>query len=92
MPKRAEQAARRFFALIAPGESWHYTNHPSKRLVVAAFELYARAWSPFDIRQWEWPFTTLERREPFAGNEPWTILLDHAVRLAKPSRHKRKAA
>lgn len=82
---RAETAAKRFFARIEPGSIWDYSDHKAKPLVLAAFELYERSWAPFDIRQWEWPFATLDRGEPFVGDEPWTVLFRRAIEICHGS-------
>lgn len=54
-------------------------------LVLAAFRLYEMAWDCHyhDIRQWQWPTTTLAEGGAFDGNQPWTVLLQRAVTIAQ---------
>jgi hypothetical protein len=86
--ERTEQAARAFFNRLLPQESWDYSAHPAKALVLAAFHLYAREWAPLDVRSWEWPFDELRLvlsgggALAFTGDQPWTVLLRRAVELA----------
>jgi hypothetical protein len=88
--KRIEEAARKFFNAIAPGIPWAYTDHKAKPLALAAFALYVKAWEPFDIRQWEWPFAEIKAHGKFAGDEPWTVLLREAVKIARQQRRAAK--
>lgn len=83
--ERAEESAKRFFAIILPGIRWDYTDHKAKPLVLAAFRLYAKEWSDnrWDIRRWEWPFAALRGEHAFDGDEPWTVLFRRALEIAK---------
>lgn len=88
MNKRTEQAAKRFFYAAGPNTGhvlWDYTDHKAKPLILAAFHLYAKAWTPLDVRQWDWPFTTLAEGQPFTGDQPWTVLLRRAVEIMRAS-------
>lgn len=88
MSTKSDRAAKRFFSELLPREPWDYSGHKSKPLIVAAFNLYAEAWKPFNIEQWEWPFAQLENRDgpehrkQFEGDEPWTLLLRRAFELS----------
>jgi hypothetical protein len=82
---RAEEAAKVFFGLIVPRAGWD-DGHPTKALILAAFELYERAWAGtygWDVRDWAWPANTIRSGESFTGDEPWTVLLRRAVEIAK---------
>lgn len=78
-----EAAARRFFNLMMPTESWNYSDHPAKALIEGAFRLYQHSWDGFDIRKWEWPIDALmdDRADAFDGNEPWAVLFRAAYQL-----------
>ena len=86
MSAKSDQAARKFFAAIAPTECWDFTDSPAKALTRAAFLLYETEWNchfhNYDIRRWEWPFATLAAGGTFFGDEPWTILFRRAVEIA----------
>lgn len=87
LSQQTEQAARQFFAKLVPSEQWDGTDHPSKALILAAFDLYAREWGRFDIREWKWPFRILDDGESFVGDQPWTILLARATEIARERSH-----
>ena len=83
---RTIRAAEHFYANhLVPGARWKYPEDPISALVVAAFDLYERAWgSEHDIRDWEWPALELGSRTTsniFRGKQPWTVLLRRAVEL-----------
>lgn len=81
---RVEQVAKRFFGMVLPYDTFDYSGSPAKGLIVAAFDLYSRAWGPdYDIRRWEYPFDVLREGESFSSDEPWTVLLRRAVEITR---------
>ena len=84
MTIQSDKAAKRFYSKLFPGQPFDYSDHPAKSLIRAAFALYQDAWrgQGFKIDAWEWPFTTLESKEPIEGDQPWTVLLRRAVELS----------
>jgi len=51
----------------------------------AAFALYNQEWDchPHHIEKWEWPINEAHGNGNFDGDEPWTVLLRHAVQLIR---------
>lgn len=83
MSARSDQAAKRFFDIVQPSETWDDTDHKAKPLIRAAFLLYEREWHPYDIKRWGWPFDELQRDARFTGDEPWAVLLRRTMELVK---------
>jgi hypothetical protein len=91
-----DKAAKRFFfALLGPdgkGMMWDYTDHKAKPLIVSAFHLYAEEWKGSgvgSVTQWQYPANQLTAAKetgaiPFSGDEPWNVLFQRAVALARP--------
>lgn len=68
--------------------------HPAiQRLARDAFRAYSREWRRWSAHsaRWDWPFQELAhlRAHPhhhafmYAGDQPWTVMLRHAVHLAR---------
>lgn len=80
MAKDTTEAARRFFNLAFPNESWDATDNRAKNLIDKAFRLYGAEYN-FNCMSWVWPANTLAEGDAFDGDEPWTVLLRRAMEL-----------
>lgn len=96
--RRELGCAVRFMDLLHPDINWKniangYGSENSEqiqqcfRCAASAFHLYHLAWGDYDIRKWEWPFHEIGTKGAFAhGDEPWTVLLRHTLRLIRAER------
>ena len=51
----------------------------------AGFMLYGAAWDchSHHIKEWKWPFQEIRDGGQFEGDEPWVVLLRHAVTMVR---------
>ena len=95
--KRVVEATNKFtdefFGFMRPdyGLPMYSAQSAVWELVYAAFKGYQESWSTFDIRNWMYPFHIMRgqlgyKKGEFEGNEPWTVLLREAAKLARKNK------